>query len=97
MKLIWILGIFITLPVFPAQAQELRLEGIVPPTLDFSVEPFGGGFTLRNLGNALALFQVAPRGKTRKSERLEQSHSAVLQTDYLEHAGKPVEIRILAP
>lgn len=91
---------WILLLALPAIAgNQLDLSGRVPPTLDFSLLPFNDGFTIRNNGNALALFQIGSRDKSgRQVGWLRQSEQLMLRTSYLpKSGGAPVEIRILAP
>jgi hypothetical protein len=81
-----------------AGAAELRLSGVVPPTLSAEVGPAEDGFSLKNAGNEIALFQIGSRNNSsRGSGRLAQGQEITLRTDFVEHGTSPVEIRIMAP
>lgn len=94
MLLLWLflIGIF-----SPAQA-GIDLSGVVPARLEIGIQPFSDGYSIRNLGNSMALFQIGVRDKWRRRVAwLRQDEQVLLRSDYTQKTGELIEIRILAP
>ncbi|MGZ3692874.1 MAG: hypothetical protein ACXWQO_01400 [Bdellovibrionota bacterium] len=94
MKLLWLF-----LLSGPALASgSLELSGVVHPALEIGIQTFNDGYSIRNLGNSMALFQIGDRDKSgHKVAWLRQNEQVLLRTDYTQKTGESIEIRILAP
>lgn len=78
---------------------RLDLSGTVKPAFDFALTPFGDGFSLRNNGNAIVLFQIGARDRGgHQVGWLRQNEQLQLHTEYAQSSrNTPIEIRFLAP